>query len=1329
MSVTLTILGDDTCYFTPLAENTPVSIGADPNCSLRIPELNPALEVIWNGEVGEIRRKKTGELQKVALNKLAFFSKTPERSTAQDFIAIFSRSHQEVTTVDIPQNKKICIGRKVVGKESTNDIDIDLPYISRKHMILTCKNGSVVAEDTQSTNGVYLNGKRIERATLHDGDVLTICTVRVLYKNRKLHFENVGSELTINSQKKAAKKNPIYPDSFTHGRSPRFVNHVPPVIIQLEKPPAAGSKPQISWFSVLATPLISVALMLVLVFVMGMSPVMLIMSGVMSILSAIMAVRNYHKQTKSYKETISKRETIYSNYLEKVEKELNQVRTQYQEALSTANPNARECCEILTARDRRLWERTPEDEDFLAVRLGEGRIASIATAQYAKTQLAMDEDALENKAVALSQKYLWLDEVPILCNLRESTLTGLVGSHKETTQLLRNVVAELCTAHSYDELKIVAVFPKDEREEWEWMRWLPHCANNEKTRRYLATEKDSDALLDELWEELQVRVQTQDNYGSTVKDKTPYYLFITSIPGQIGKHALGKLLFSHSDIGIGALILGNGILGLPKEVSQIIELHEGEGALFQKNSSKTRQEFCFDKTFSAKDADQFARTMSPIVTETSVQSELPNSISFLQGYGVKMPYELNIAKRWQSAKTYETLSVPIAGREGGGIFYFDVHERKHGVHGVVAGKTGSGKTEMVQSWVLSLAVNYSPQDVNFVLIDFKGTGLIAPFRKLPHVAGSISNLDKKSTVARNLVALRNEIHRREALLDKYSEEDSKSSIIRLNKAYDQGKIGEKLPVLIIAIDEYAEFKKVYPDFGAEIDSLVSVGRSLGIFLILMTQKPSGVISQQVEHNIMYRWCLRVANASASKEMLGTADAAKISRPGRAYIKIGEDDLYEQVQSFWCGAPFDPNKKNDIPTEPVISRVTISGTRIPCEIKENEEQTNHTEVEAVVEHICAHCRNNSIPGARQVWTSPLPDKVDLAEVIGPRFNGFVWPEKCEDGVVIGLKDVPEEQAQYPMMLNPSKEGHTVIYGGPMSGKTTFLKTFAMSLAMSQSPAEANIYVLEYGGCNLSVLEDLPHVGGVAHEKDPDRQEKLLLLLGDILQDRKMKFSAIKVGNIKDYRKETGKPMPKIYLLVDGIGTAKQVFSHSRRLQFAHSTMASVSLYGRKNRIYLLIKTASPFRLSITIHSISSSPFDKLLSCSILPKRTTSPISNLLLLMSAAASLSSVKLKRSTAKSASPPIMPQTSPVFFFGLIASSDFSCSTVLPRLNFPTVSAPACEVSALVLEEVPDFVFQPPLVPSSIVCSSCCTSEALAVRSHDDPSSLFNAFNISSAL
>lgn len=199
---------------------------------------------------------------------------------------------------------------------------------------------------------------------------------------------------------------------------------------------------------------------------------------------------------------------------------------------------------------------------------------------------------------------------------------------------------------------------------------------------------------------------------------------------------------------------------------------------------------------------------------------------------------MDVLENWENACAYQSLAVPIGMASSDHVFNFDISEKAYGPHGLVAGTTGSGKSEMVQSWLLSMATQFSPQDVSFVLIDFKGTGLILPFRNLPHIAGTISDLD--TNIQRNLIALRSELERRKAVLDKAGV----NNIVDYLKKYKKGLAAEPLSYLIVVIDEYAEFKSKFPDFTAEINSLFRTGRSLGVHIVLMTQNPAGIVSGQ-----------------------------------------------------------------------------------------------------------------------------------------------------------------------------------------------------------------------------------------------------------------------------------------------------------------------------------------------------------------------------------------------------------------------------------------------------------------------------------------------------
>jgi len=1075
----------------------------------------------------------------------------------------------------LPQNCEISIGRSsnISDASKRNHVVINLSFISSIHFKLIRNEGVVTVIDQSSKNGIYLNGARVDKAVLREGDILSIYTVRIIYKNNKLFFENVGNSLQLHkeylpSDYKEAPRKSMDSQSFLYSRSPRLVEKIQSNVINLEKPPQNTSTPQINWLSVLLTPAITIVLMVVLSVAMNMSPVMLIMSGVMSLISAIIAIVNYRKQKASHKFEDDRIKTKYCKYLQSVSKEIETSKSRQMHALESSNPSPRVCLDIVTRRSRQLWERNNNDEDFLAIRVGLGTVSAAKTATYRQDQVVLTESELEIEAKKLAQSSLLIENAPILCEIGANKRVGIIGNRSEEIQLVRNMIIELATVHSYDEVKIVMLIPEKELSEWSWVRWLPHCSDNDRTERYLFTSlDDAEDTLDNIAAILSKRaVERKNSYSDVSEEINPHYVFVVASYGVVEKHPIKKYLLDDLDIGCSSLFVYDKMSALPKECNDIVEITRGNGEFFSKQSSTQKTKFKPD-SFSLKEADNFSRLLAPIYVATdNGAATLPSSVSFLRGYGVNTPEELDIEKRWKTSKTYNSLAVPIGIMSGGEVFQFDIHEKAHGVNGVVAGMPGSGKTEMVQTWLLSLAVNYSPKDISFVLIDFKGTGMIAPFKGLPHVAGTISNLD--TNIDRNLIAIRSEVHRRETLIDKYSSFNIKN-INDLNKACDRGVVNERLPILIIVIDEYAEFKLLYPDFGAEIDSLTSKGRALGMFVILMTQKPAGVVSAKSEDNIKFRWCLRVANYNASREMLGRGDAARITNPGRAFVKVGEDDVYEQVQSFWSGAPYNPVSCQNKGSNYMISKVQLNGKRKACEQinKQKASESNDIEISAVVNAIIDFCRENNISEAKQVWTKNLLERIDLFSAINTTaFNGEYWPDTYGCSATIGVVDDPGNQSQYPLVLDFTKVGHTIVYGAPVTGKTTLLQTLLMSVAMTYRPDQVNMYVMDFGGWNMGVLRDLPHVGGIANDNDPDRLSKLSAMLLDALEDRKAKFSSAGVSNILSYHRSTDDSIPFIILAVDNFGPVLKMYPELEQL---FVTIVSV---GANYGVYL-VATAS------------------------------------------------------------------------------------------------------------------------------------------------------------
>lgn len=1058
----------------------------------------------------------------------------------------------------------------IIGRKDISDIRIhdwsDTPIVSSQHAKLTFNGQEWFIEDLGSLNGTYVNGQYIRKSSLRTEDRIFIMgmTIRIsregieIYGTKKItvqspalkkkdairdhDFDTVPAtrSYTISIRNEDQKED--IRSKYLYHPSPRSIKIVRPETIEIEQKASVGNKPEINWLSVVGAPLVMVIMLICLVTVFGMSPIMLIMSGTMSILSIVTAFISYRSQKKKFSAKHASIDQTYSEYLDDVQKRIKDAHKRQSDILGDNNPSPDRCLSIVSKRDRHLWQRDGSDYDFLHVRLGIGKIPAAVQANFKRPAVIYTETEDDKRAGRIADRSRTIHDVPVLEDLKKTKLIGMKGHIEACIQFCRNVIVEITALHSPSDIRIVCLVSENDLAKWDWVRWLPHARNDEKNGRYLFTSaEEAEEALNGINEVLRRRINNEKKYDEEVTDVLPYYIFFITNPGIIEKHSIRKVIQNTENASCTTFYISK---ALPKACDHMIDMSFEDGKIYSTKNMEAAVEFRTD-LFSLQKADQFARDMAPIMleTENSIGS-VPRRVSFLEGYEVNRPEELNIAARWAESRTFKSLSVPIAAMAGGVPFEFDIHEKVHGVNGIVAGMPGSGKTEMVQSWLLSLAVNFSPQDVSFVLVDFKGTGLISPFRNLPHVAGTISNLD--TNISHNLISLQNEVHRREKILARYSEELGKATqdINSVNKAYSKGIIQERLPVMIIVIDEFAEFKKNFPDFGQEIDSLTSKGRALGIFVVLMTQKPGGVVSAKSEDNIKFRWCLRVANYAASKEMLGKADAAKIQNPGRAFVKVGEDDLYEEVQSYWSGAPYHENNKKKVELINPISIVNYDGSKKTCErvIKDDTDETaTICEIDAVVDYIAKYCEAHGIASAEKVWTESLPDRIAVTDLLEESYDGIEWSEKRKGGFTIGLLDDPVRQAQYPLKLDPSVVGHTVIYGAPVSGKTTLLKTIAASIAMTIKPDEASIYILDFGGWNMNLFRNFPHVGGIAFDNEPDRISKLCMLLFDMLEERKKLFASVGIGNIHAYRRIAGSVhLPDVYLLVDNFGAMIKMY---------------------------------------------------------------------------------------------------------------------------------------------------------------------------------------------
>ncbi|HWI51374.1 MAG TPA: type VII secretion protein EssC [Symbiobacteriaceae bacterium] len=939
-------------------------------------------------------------------------------------------------------------------------------------------------------------------------------------------------------------------------RSPRLRPELPAGEAEIPAPPPAPTEPSMS----LASVLISLVPGLLSAFIMyGFSrargagtPMTMLYSLPMMAAGYLVQIGHFWTQKRRHAAAVERRDGAYREMLNGRRKQLEQARQMQQEALRQIDPHPADCAGRAIQRDPRLWERSPRDDDFLALRLGLGKLPLTMTLKLPQSGGALEIDPLHKEALSLGPEFAEVAGVPIRLPLREAGAAGLVGERTAVLAALRALAMQIATHHSPDDVKIVALFPAAEIDDWAFLRWLPHVWTDDRQTRLLAADRETaHRLLTDLFEQLNRRKL------QGAGESSPALLFLLGDTSLTENEPLMPLLLREgSRLGAFALVTASRKEELPMECRAIAELGLSRSCLIQMAPIRLQTEFFPDEA-PAVQADELARALAPIRPHRMAgPAEIPRKVALLDTLAVSQVEALNVGARWRASEPFASLAVPIGARAGGERLLLDLHERAHGPHGLVAGATGSGKSELLQTLIASLAVSFHPHEVAFMMIDYKGGGMANAFKGLPHLTGTITNLEG-GLARRALAALKAELKRRQRLLGEAGVTHI-DEYIRLRR---QRPGMEPLPHLILVVDEFAELKAEQPEFMRELISAVRVGRSLGVHLILATQKPAGVVDEQIWSNTRFRLCLRVERPGDSQEVLRCPDAALITAPGRAYFQVGNNERFELFQAGWGGAPYGAGQQAD-PYE--VAEVGLDGRRYRVSpVVADVGGPSGTQLDALVGHLQNVARREGIEPVRGPWVAPLPGFVGLSD-LGGGAGGWLEP-------VIGLVDDPEQQRQEPLRINLGKEGHLAVYGAPGNGKTTLLQTLVVSLALRHTPDEVHIYVLDCSGRTLRVLEPLPHVGAVITADETERTVRLLRYLLQQLEERKERFARLGVGTFAAHRQAGGEPLPAIVVAMDNF----PVLAGS--LENAEEMVARLAREGGNHGIHLILTAGSPSAL--------------------------------------------------------------------------------------------------------------------------------------------------------
>lgn len=953
-------------------------------------------------------------------------------------------------------------------------------------------------------------------------------------------------------------------------RSPRLHPDLPGGEAEFPAPGAAPSPPGISLFSMALSVLpglLGAVIMYAFVRPGGAhSPAYMLYSLPVMLLGFAAQIGNYLMQKNRYRRAAQEREAGYKAVLDEHRKQLDQARDLQRRILLAAGPAPGECADRAERLDARLWERSPQDADFLALRLGLGTQPFGIKVKAPRQETALNPDPLLRVAQGLAAQFAQVEGVPIALPLREVGAAGVAGPRTAVVQAVRALALQIAAHHSPDEVNLVALFPAEEAGDWAWLRWLPHVHRDDGTRLLAADRAGAHRLLADLYDlfnrrKVQAAFQRDAQWAPA---PLPWYVFILA-DARLTEHEAVIPLLLREGQGLGAvsLVLAERREDLPKECRGIAEVvGGGAGTLTLTAPRLTQQPFAPDEA-TVTVSERLSRALAPVeLNRIASAAEIPGKVTLLDLLGAGRVEDLDVLARWGSSTPDRTLAVPIGMRAGGEQLLLDLHDKFHGPHGLVAGATGAGKSELLQTFIAALAVSYHPHDVTFLMVDFKGGGMANFFRGLPHLVGTMTNLAEGNLARRALDALKAELKRRQRALGDAGVNHI-SDYLRLRR---EGAPLEPLPHLIIVADEFAELKQAQPEFMREFVSTVRVGRSLGVHLVLATQKPAGVVDEQIWSNTRFRLCLRVERPEDSRDVLKCADAAGITGAGRAFFQVGNNEVFELFQAGWGGAPYDPERQA---AGPVVSvaEVGLSGERYPLNPAPVPGQQGGgavvTQLEAVLEHVRQAAETSEIRPLNGPWLPPLPARLPLAELGAD--DGGRWLEP-----MVGLLDDPEHQRQEPLRLPLGREGHLAVYGAPGTGKTTFLQTLVLSAALAHSPADLHVYLVDGSGRSMAPLAGLPHAGGVMAADEAERITRLMRLLAQEMADRKERFARTGVGTLAAYRQSgvSEGPVPGILVGVDNYPAFAAAYPD------CDETLAQIAREGGGLGIHLALSAHTP-----------------------------------------------------------------------------------------------------------------------------------------------------------
>ena len=914
-----------------------------------------------------------------------------------------------------------------------------------------------------------------------------------------------------------------------------------------------------------------------LLFILSRPTPVFIAGGVLFALGSVgMGVGMFFQQRSAQRQRITADRQRYLDYLERTRQEIRATAARQRQAATWRHPHPGQLWAI-TRKPERVWERRPSDGDFLDVRAGLGPrpLATRLRLDLGANPLTEYEPVSLAEARRMVERQGSLPDMPVTVPLARTGVTSVVGNRAAARALVRALICQVATFHAPEDVRLAFCAGRRSRGWWDWAKWLPHAQHPEArddagpARLIAGTLTDLERLLGEDLGPRRAELRRATSPGAAPAPAGPgaltHLVVVIDDPdlGRAGaESALEDLARLPEATGVSLIWLVDVQRDEPEHVDLRIRVRP-DGMTLERAGGDGEEATGRPDLPDVTTCEALARCLAPLrLSPESSERILVEAVGLNDLLGVPDPARLDPRVTWAPRPARELLKAPFGINPSGEPVILDFKESAlegMGPHGLVVGATGSGKSELLRTIVTALAIRHPPEWLAFVLVDFKGGATFAGMADLPHVAGMITNLEDDLTmVDRFHAALLGELRRRQELLKAAG---NLASIHEYRQRREAGADLEPMPALLVIVDEFSELLHAKPDF---IDMFVSIGRlgrSLGMHLLLASQRLEEGRLRGLESHLSYRIALRTFNAMESRIAIGRPDAFELPPvPGSGFLKV-DPDIFERFKAAMVSGPYRPPEHVTRPRRAVTPfpagnyfagngqgaaseppAEEIAGVADPLE----RDGSRKSVMEVVVERL-----SKAAAKVHQVWLPPLPPMLTLdallGEVVEDPERGVSapgWPAG-RLAVPIGLVDEPTEQRQEPLVVDlAGAAGHLAIVGASQTGKSTLLRTLMAAFFLTHTPDEAQFFCIDYGGGALAALSGAPHVGTVAGRLDPERVRRVVSKVAAIVDERERRFLSAGIDSVQSFRQRRaeghlrGEDGADIFLVIDNWPAVRQ-----------------------------------------------------------------------------------------------------------------------------------------------------------------------------------------------